>query len=313
MTMTQQTSGNRIRLRVAFRNMFYTTIYVAVEGGFLADQGLDVDFDHIPAGRASTDLLKAGEIDITQSGISRSFMDLDAGSSDPPLHVAEINQRDGFFLLSRRPTDNWQWAELTGSTLIPVGFTPVPYTTLQAAMRWHGVDPDRVHLLGGLSADEMLGRFRNGDADYLQVPHPFAAQLIREGSGHLAATLGLESGYVCYSSFAVTPAYLAAHPDTVQAFVNGYARAQRWVAESDPAAVAERIAAVFPEYQRVVLTGGVQRYQDAGVWATDPMITRHGFDRMRDALMAGGLVREAHPYASVVRPEFAARSIAELS
>ena len=94
--MTQQGNGDRIRLRVAFRNMFYTTIYVAVEGGFLADQGLDVDFSHVPAGQTSTDLLKAGDIDITQSGISRSFMDLDAGSEDPPLHVAEINQRDGF-------------------------------------------------------------------------------------------------------------------------------------------------------------------------------------------------------------------------
>ena len=78
--MTQQTNGNRIRLRVAFRNMFYTTIYAAVEGGFLAAEGLDVDFSHIPTGQSSTDLLKSGDIDITQSGISRSFMDLDAGS-----------------------------------------------------------------------------------------------------------------------------------------------------------------------------------------------------------------------------------------
>ena len=123
-------------------------------------------------------------------------------------------------------------AELAGSTLIPVGFTPVPYTTLQAAMRWHGVDPASVNLMGGLSAEEMLGRFRNGDADYLQVPNPFAVQLVNEGSGHIAATLGNESGFVCYSSFAVTPAYLADHPDTVQRFVNGYARAQRWVAAS---------------------------------------------------------------------------------
>ena len=34
-------------------------------------------------------------------------------------------------------------------------------------MRWHGVDPASINLMGGLSAEEMLGRFRNGDADYL--------------------------------------------------------------------------------------------------------------------------------------------------
>lgn len=308
--MTSHGNSNRIRLRVAFRNMFYTTIYVAVEGGFLTAEGLDIDFSHIPTGQSSTDLLRSGDIDITQSGISRSFMDLDAGSETPPLHIAEINQRDGFFLLSKRPTDDWKWADLEGATLIPVGFTPVPYTTLQAAMRWHGVDPATVNLMGGLSAEDMLGRFRNGEADYLQVPYPFAGQLVNEGAGHVAATLGRESGYVCYSSFAATPAFVAENPDTVQRFVNGYARAQQWVAQNEPAAVAECIAPVFPEYDRALLADGVQRYKATGVWATDPMIGREGFDRMRDALITGGLVQGAHPYESIVRPEFAERAMA---
>ena len=77
--------------------------------------------------------------------------------------------------------------------------------------------------------------------------------------------------------------------------------------------MADRIAPVFPEYDRAVLAEGVQRYKDAGVWATDPNITRHGFDRMRDALISGGLVREPHPYESIVRPEFAERAVAELA
>ena len=311
--MTAPQDTGRIRLRVAFRNMFYTTIYAAVAGGFLDAEGLDIDFAHIPAGQSSTDLLKAGAIDITQSGISRSLMDLDAGSADPPLHIAEINRRDGFFLLSRRPTDNWRWADLDGATLIPVGFTPVPYTTLQAAMRWHGVDPARVNLLDGLSAEQMLARFRNGDADYIQVPYPFAGALIGEGAGHLAATLADESGAICYSSFAAMASYLADNPDTVQRFVTGYAKAQRWVAESNAAAVADCIAPIFPDYPREILVDGIQRYQAAGVWAADPLIRPAGYDRMRDALIAGGLVQGYHPYASLVRPEFAERAVGELA
>ena len=311
--MTTPKDTGRIRLRVAFRNMFYTTIYAAVAGGFLAGEGLDIDFAHIPAGQSSTDLLKAGAIDITQSGISRSLMDLDAGSADPPLHIAEINRRDGFFLLSRRPTDGWRWADLDGATLIPVGFTPVPYTTLQAAMRWHGVDPARVNLLDGLSAEQMLAHFRSGAADYIQVPYPFAGQLIDEGSGHLAATLADESGAICYSSFAAMESYLADHPDTVQRFVTGYAKAQRWVADSDAAAVADCIAAVFPDYARELLTEGIQRYQAAGIWATDPLIRPAGYNRMRDALIAGGLVQGYHPYARLVRREFAERALGEVA
>lgn len=311
--MNRQTDTGRIRLRVAFRNMFYTTIYVAVSGGFLTDEGLDIDFAHIPAGQASTDLLKAGHIDITQSGISRNLMDLDAGSSNPPLHIAEINRKDGFFLLSRRPTDHWRWADLAGATLIPVGFTPVPYATLQAAMRWHGVDPASVNLLPGLTAEEMLARFRNGDADYLQVPNPFAVSLLQEGAAHLAATLADESGPVCYSSFAAMPSYIDQNPNTVQRFVSGYAKAQRWVAQSHPAAVAAQIAGTFPEYPQDVLQESVRLYQAAGVWAANPQIDRQGCDRMRDALIAAGLVQTHHPYDQIVRPEFAQRAAAELA
>ena len=135
---------------------------------------------------------------------------------------------------------------------------------------------------------------------------------IQKGIGHLAATLAEESSYVCYRSFAATASYPERNPDTAQRFVNGYGRAQRWVAESVAVAVAECIAGVFPDYSHDVLAKSVRRYQAAGyqaagVWAAGPRIDRQGYDRMRDALIAGGLVRGYHPYESIVRPQFAER------
>ena len=127
----------RLRLMDTYRNLFYTPIYTAVAGGFLYAEGLDVMFGTVPAGRPPLDTLRQGEVDIIQSGISRSLMALDDGDEDAPLHIAEINQRDGFFLVSRTPTDNWQWSDLEGATLIPIGFTPVPLTSLTAALRKH--------------------------------------------------------------------------------------------------------------------------------------------------------------------------------
>ena len=101
----------------------------------------------------------------------------------------------------------------------------------------------------------------------------------------LVATLLGESGYVCYRSFAATPSYLERNPDTAQRFVSGHGKAQRWVAESATAAVADCIAGVFPDYSRDVLTESVRRYQAAGVWAAGPRISRQGYARMRAALM----------------------------
>ena len=99
------TTANRpLRLMETFHNLFYTPIYVAVGGGSLAQQGLDVSLHTAPPGKTVGELLRACEVDIVQTGVSRSFMDLDAGHDDAPLHIAEINQRDGFFLVSHKPT-----------------------------------------------------------------------------------------------------------------------------------------------------------------------------------------------------------------
>ncbi|MEC9278164.1 MAG: ABC transporter substrate-binding protein, partial [Chloroflexota bacterium] len=82
-----------IHLMDTYRNLFYTPLYVAVTGGFLYDQGLDVVFSTVPDNIAATELLRSGDVDIVQTGISRSLMDLDEGKDDAPLHIAEINQR----------------------------------------------------------------------------------------------------------------------------------------------------------------------------------------------------------------------------
>ena len=111
-----------------FRNLFYTPIYVAVSGGFFYKHGLNVMLTTMPEGGSAMDILRSGEVDIAQTGISRSLMELDLGHEDAPLHVAEINSRDGFFLVSRQSVDTWDWKTLEGATVAPVGFTPYPGT-----------------------------------------------------------------------------------------------------------------------------------------------------------------------------------------
>ena len=295
----------RLRLMDTYRNLFYTPIYAAVAGGFLYAEGLDVMFDTVPADRAPFDMLRQDEVDIIQTGISRSLMALDDGDENTPLHIAEINRRDGFFLVSRTPTDDWKWRDLEGSTLIPIGFTPVPLTSLTAALRKHGVNIGGITMLKGLSADDALAAFRRGDADYIHMPNPQAQALIEDGAGYLAASLGSEHGYLCYSSFAATPTFIAEQAEVVQNFVRGFYKAQQWLASADPAEVTERVKPFFPSVSDSVLQASVARYKSLRIWAETPDIGVDGYDAMRQALIDGGLVKAHHPYERLVRPEFA--------
>lgn len=303
------TAYRPLRLMDTFRNLFYTPIYVAVAGGFFYAEGLNVEFSTVPDGEPTMGLLRSGAVDIAQTGISRSLMDLDEGKEDAPLHIAEINQRDGFFLLSRHPVENWTWKDLEGSTLIPIGFTPVPWNPLRAVLKNNGVDLDDINLIGGLSASDAIDRFRNGRADYLHILHPYAQTLIEGGIGHLAASLGPELGYICYSSFAASPSFIDENPDTVQAFVTGFHKALRWVAENDESAIAERVLPFFPDVSQETLARAIAQYKDQETWPQNALIGEDGYDSMRDILIDGGLVTGRHPYERLVRPEFARNAI----
>ena len=293
-----------------YRNLFYTPLYVAVAGGFFYDEGLNVEFSIVPDNASATEMLRSGTVDIAQTGISRSLMDLDGGREDAPLHVAEINQRDGFFLLSRHPVDSWRWKELEGSTLIPIGFTPVPWNPLRAVLINHGVNLDSIKLVRNVSAIDAINLFRKGEADYLHILHPYAQSLIDEGVGHMAASLGPELGYICYSSFAATPGFIYEHSDIVQAFVNGFQKALEWVDMNGESAIAERVSSFFPDNPQEVLARAIGQYKNQNTWPQDSLIGEDGYDAMRDILIEGGLVNCRHPYERLVRPEFALNAFA---
>lgn len=293
-----------------YRNLFYTPLYVAVAVGFFYDEGLNVEFSIVPDNASATEMLRSGTVDIAQTGISRSLMDLDGGREDAPLHVAEINQRDGFFLLSRHPVDSWRWKELEGSTLIPIGFTPVPWNPLRAVLINHGVDLDSIKLVRDVSAVDAINLFRKGEADYLHILHPYAQSLIDEGVGHMAASLGPELGYICYSSFAATPGFIDEHSDIVQAFVNGFQKALEWVDMNGESAIAERVSSFFPDNPQEVLARAIWQYKNQNTWPQDSLIGEDGYDAMRDILIEGGLVNYRHPYERLVRPEFARNAFA---
>ena len=306
--MTTSSSLKNLLLMETFRNLFYTPIYVAVSGSFFYRHGLNVMFSTMPEGGAAMDIIRSGEVDIVQTGISRSLVDLDLGHEDAPLHIAEINQRDGFFLVSRDRVEDWEWKMLEGSTIAPVGFTPVPWNGLRAALLKHEVDLESLDLVTGLSAQDALAQFRAGTINYIHMPHPQAGLLVAEGSGYLATAIGPELGHICYSSFAAMPDYIESNPDTVQAFVNGFDDALHWLAGAEDAEVVDQVEPFFADLDAQLLLNCVRQYRANRTWPESAAITESSFYGMRDIVIDGGMVQGRHTYDRLVRPEFAAAS-----
>ena len=300
-----------LRLMEVFRTVFYTPIYVTVAGGFLESEGLDVTFFTCPPQYAHVhSALLQGAADISGSGVMRSLIASDWGAEVVPAHIAEINSRDGFFVLGRSDVTEFEWASLQGATVIPVGFSPMPWASFQFALRNHGVDPAALKLIPGLSLQDAVETFRRGEGDFIHLPLPAAEQLIAEDTARLAIAVGPANGHIAFSSFAATNSYLDSNRDIVHRFLRGYARGLAWLSDNDPTAIGEAITSFFPDVPKDLIVRSVARYKQQDTWPSTPDMEEPEVQALQDILMAAGLVKERQPYGKVVRPEFLREAMA---
>ena len=291
-----------LRLVEVIRTLFYTPIYVSLGGGFLEKEGLDVDFKTCPPEFGHPiNALNTGQADIVQSGIMRCIIASDWGAETVPIHFAEINSRDGFFVISRTKNDNFEWEHFKQGKVIPVDFSPMPWASFRYALQNHNIDPSEVDLLTGLNLNDAMENFRSGKAEYIHVPQPAAEELLEDGSGHLAVALGPENGHLAYSSFATTHKFLEKESDIVYRFTVGYANALDWLASHSPSEIGEAVSGFFPGISLELVTKSITRLKAQDNWPTEPTLAQPQYENLQDILISAGLAKIRQSYDKVVR------------
>ncbi|PKB84325.1 MAG: hypothetical protein BZY88_00145 [SAR202 cluster bacterium Io17-Chloro-G9] len=309
--MTSSRTRQPLRLMETFRSVFYTPIYVSVAGGFLEQEGLDVDFATCPPKYPHPlSALNHGVADIAQSGIMRSIIACDWGAETVPLHLAKINARDGFFVLGRKPEAEFRWDDFRSATVIPVGFTPMPWASFRYALRSHDIDPNQLTLIPDLGLDDAMAAFRQGQGDFIHLPEPAAEQVLATGDAHLAVALGKANGHIAYSSFAATNQFLTNKPELAMRFVRGYANALQWLSSHEAPEVGDAIQQFFPSVDFELIVRSVARYKDQETWPAEPSLQEPEYQGLQDILIAAGMVKERQPYNKVVRPEIVQQALA---
>ena len=294
-----------IRIIEAFRNLFYSPLYVTQALGFFEREGLEVTSRPRELGEQVIPMLRDGLADIALTGIMRSLVAADAGETDYPLAFIEVNSRDGFMLLSRQPRDGFLWSDLEGKTVITYKEPPTPGMCLLHVLKVQTVDTDSVHFSTDRLFPEAIEAFKEGFGDFIQLPEPQAQQLIADGHAHLAVPMGPFVGPLPYSSFAATRTFLVERGETIMRFTRAVYSGQRWLAQHDAATIAPLTSAYLPGVSLDVLETGVERYKNQETWAKDPLLRPEGYYRLEGILRDGGLIRGTHRYDDHVVTDFA--------
>jgi NitT/TauT family transport system substrate-binding protein len=281
-----------------FRSIFYAPQFVALYGRHFAAEGLDVEVV-TAGGITTTAALIDSHAEIALGGIMRS---LDVADRGGPflVHFAEVNQRNGFFLLSRMPQPHFAWTDVVGKTVISFAEAPTPWQCMLTVLRRHGVDPRTVTIERTLPLAEALAAFKGGHGDFFETGQPFTEQLLADGSAHLAVSMGDATGPVPFSSFMTTERFLREERDVVLRFTRALYQTQRWMARADAKQIAELIAPAFPDIASDVRHRAVARYLGQDTWSRDPIVRQPGYEYLQTILLDGGFIARRHRYEDLV-------------
>ena len=288
---------DQLRIMAYRHSVFYSPLIAAIAAGFLEEEGLAaVYFPKLPQ-RSPYEMFRNGELDIMQAAVSTSWDPLSKGERDIPVHFAQINQRDGFFLVGRPGRGAFEWGHLEGARLF-ADHAQQPFAMLKYGLHLENVDLERVELMNGGSPGAMENAFREGEADYVHLQGPAPQQLEKDGIGKIVAAMGDVIPPVAFSSLMATREFL--QTPKAQAFMRAYRRSLRFVIESSPEEIAAAESGFFPGMQLDVLEAAIARYQQLGTWRLDPGITREQYVTAMDIFIYAGVFKERFPYDDVV-------------
>src|SRR6185503_15442162 len=162
----------------------------------------------MPPNRSVGEMLASGEIHVSQTAVSGSWAYLEKGESPPFVHFAQINQRDGFLIASRRADAEFRWEKLAASRLMFV-HGGQPQAMLAYALHTKGVNFAALKGINAGNSTQMMAAFRTGQGDYFHEQAPYPQQLEHEGVAQVVASVGEAIGLVAFSSLAASPAWLA--------------------------------------------------------------------------------------------------------
>lgn len=115
---SSSTSSKEVVLNEVAHSIFYAPMYVAIEEGYFKEEGIDLTLvTGFGADKTMTAVL-TDEADIGFMGSESTIYTYAGDTQDYVVNFAQLTQRAGNFLVSRKPIENFSWDMLIGADVL---------------------------------------------------------------------------------------------------------------------------------------------------------------------------------------------------
>ena len=186
----------------------------------------------------------------------------------------------------------------------------MPEMVFEYILRKNGLDPQKDLTIDqsidfGSTAAAFTG---DASADFTVEFEPSATALEKEGAGYVVASLGVDSGYVPYTSYSAKTSYMQKNPEVIQKFTNALQKGMEYVQTHTPEEIAKVIAPQFAETDLDTVTTIVKRYYDQDTWKSNLIFEKESFELLEDILEDAGELNERVAYEDLVTTEYAEKA-----
>jgi NitT/TauT family transport system substrate-binding protein len=288
-----------IRLSENFRALFYAPFYAAHAIGAYQAENVEVTMVASPDPARTSAALRDGEIDVMWGGPLRVMLTHAQDSNADSVCFCDVIARDPFFVIGREPRPDFQLPDLAALRFASVAEVPTPWLCLQDDLRRAGVHPASLTRVHGPTMAENAEALRAGTLDAVQLFQPYAEDLIASGAGHVWYAAS-HRGLTAYTALVTRRATLVSRHDELLRMTRAMARVLRWIATTPGSEIAHTLADYFPSVPRDIFAAAMDRYRALGLYASDPVMPREGFDRLQAAMRSGGALDRAIPFDDCV-------------
>lgn len=254
--------------------------------------------------------LLSGDAQIGFMGSEATVYAYNEGLEDPVVNFAQLTQRAGNFLVAREEMPDFKWEDLKGRNVLGGRKGGMPQMVFEYILKQHQIDPfSDLTINQSIDFGSTAAAFSSGLGDFTVEFEPAATALEKEGAGFVVASLGVDSGYVPYTSYSAKSSYISNNPEIIQGFSNALQKGMDFVNTHTPEEIAAVIAPQFPESDLETITAIVLRYAEQDTWKENLIFEEESFTLLQDILDLAGELSQRAPYEDLVTTEYAKKAI----
>lgn len=296
-------NGTLTKVKVAevTHSVFYAPQYVAMEQGYFEDEGLDIQLiltsgaDNVMAAVLSKDA------DIGLSGSEATIYVYNKGEKDYIKTFAQLTQKDGSFLISRKNIKNFKIEDLKGKYVIGGRQGGMPEMTLEYALKQNNIDPKKdLTIDTSIDFASMAGAFIGGTGDFVALFEPLATKIVNEGYGYKVKQLGTLTDNVPYTAYNARISYIKNNKETIEKFDKAIQRGLDFVNNNSSDKIAKVIMSQFPDTSYNDIQNAIDSYKQNNTWPQDTTFTEKSFNHLQDIVIEAGFLDKKVSYKDLI-------------